>query len=115
MVEINIAFRGFDDWQAWAERNAFVFDRAQISVLAERIRQTGFREPLTGAKVYPNQIEGTGDNFREGLAYRGVNSRARAVLHSLEATLDMSRSPFLRIFAPEAVTPFALRLLTGPH
>jgi len=42
--------------------------------------------------------------------FRGVNSRARAVLRAIETTCDVTNIYGLRIYAPEALTAFALRL-----
>jgi SAM-dependent methyltransferase len=50
------------------------------------------------------------DDLREGLVYSSINSRLRAVMLCIQWALADVRWPDAKIYATEAVTPFALRL-----
>ncbi len=110
MTEHDVTFESFEDWRGWYEARSFVFDADWTASIANRVVDRGLVEPLTHREVRPPDISNAGGNWREGLIYRGVNSRGRAVMRSIETTFAATGLFGLRIYAPEAVTQFALRL-----
>jgi SAM-dependent methyltransferase len=108
--EIAIDFTSYDQWMEWVGLNGHVLDPDFWTGIASAIRAKGFIEPLTGIRIAPDQIEDYGGQLREGLAVRGINARVRAVMRLIEYQVNMESWLNLRIFAPEAVTPLALKL-----
>lgn len=107
-MEVRETFRSLDEWLAYINKRKLL-SAQQIDAIGTSIHADGFVEPLTGTRAVRFDIQ-ISANWREGLVYRGVNSRSRAVLREIELTLEEAKIPDPRIFAPEAVTAFALRL-----
>lgn len=107
---VDQSFGSLAEWRAWADKNAWVYDRRKADELAGRILKSEFIEPLTDARIEPSEIDGSTSNWREGLAARGLVTRARAVLALIELALRDVLWIDAKIFATEAVTGFALRL-----
>ena len=110
MIEIDQRFDSLDEWMEWARANLRVFDATKSQELYDAIAQAGFVEPMTRRIVPPAEIDATGPGLREGLAAHGLNSRMRAVLALIDEKLRDLPDHEVRMFAPEAVTPFALRM-----
>ena len=108
--EIDLSFESWEEWREWHNTHPVIFESSHYDGIAHDIMATGFIEPLTRAFVAPGHISHVDGNWREGLIHKGINSRMRAVLRLIEATFDLEAAPNLRIYAPEAVTAFALRL-----
>jgi SAM-dependent methyltransferase len=108
--EFDISFGSWQEWREWHQSHPSVFDRRSYDGIARSILEAGFIEPLTQLRVAPRDLTGRDSNWREGLIYDGINSRMRAVMRLIETTFDRSAAVNLRIYAPEALTAFALRL-----
>jgi len=108
-TEIAVDFTSYDQWIEWTEANPHVLTPAFSKEMADIILENGFVEPLSGLRILPGSIEHT-DQIREGFVVGGINSRVRAVMRLIEYHVNMESWLDLRIFAPEAVTPLALKL-----
>ena len=109
-LRIDQTFDSLGTWKEWASHNTSVFVPAEAKKIATRILASGFIEPLTEISFLPIEINPGASNWREGLVARGVNSRMRAVLALIHEKIDQFPKHEVRIFAAEAITPFALRL-----
>lgn len=122
-LDFDRAFSSGKEWRDWMAANPIFFDRLAVAAAIDRVSRFGFSEPLTGINVRDPRVlaafadrreglvlRGTDYNVREGLVYKGLNSRMRAVLKAVGDIVDMNRSRSIRIYTPEAVTDFALRL-----
>jgi SAM-dependent methyltransferase len=109
-VKIDETFTSLGEWEAWVERNPFVYDPKHSVAVVSRILARGFIEPLTGRVVKGRKISNRGSNLREGLVGYGLNSRMRAVLDLLVQEVAARPNDKMTIYATEAVTPLALRL-----
>lgn len=107
--EIALELRTLEEWERLMADNPHFRDPDYIRSVAAAAVQDGASEPLTGTEVPPGALQLT-DNLREGLDYQSINSRMRAVLLSLQWALAEKNWPDAKIYAAEAVTPFALRL-----
>jgi SAM-dependent methyltransferase len=109
-LETEIAFSCLADWIAWRDANPWATDRAYVADLVAWCRRRGLVSPFLGP-VPPEQITVGDPNFRESFRAGGFNPRLRAVLDALaDGPVDGVAPAALRIYAPEAVTPFALAL-----
>lgn len=87
--------------------------RTAVEQGLRRIAVAGIRDPLTDAPIAPAELVVEHSNLRETIAHQGVISRQRAVLLVLRQLIDEGELPpweELRLYASEAVTPFADRL-----
>ena len=107
--EIALELRALEEWEQVMTDNPHFRDPDYIRSIATAVAQDGAIEPLTGTKIPAGALQLT-DNLREGLEYGQINSRTRAVLLSLQWALAEKNWPDAKIYAAEAVTPFALRL-----
>jgi SAM-dependent methyltransferase len=96
------------EWLDWAGRNPSVYDAAAAEAVAERILVSGFVEPITGRRVEGRALSRRDRNWREGVVANGLCSRMRAVMHLMQGVIGRHAAADVRIFATEAVTPFAL-------
>ncbi|WP_157917577.1 class I SAM-dependent methyltransferase [Pseudodesulfovibrio profundus] len=80
----------------------------------DRIKKQGFLCSFSGGKVEPGLFNVQSANYREDFLYNGLNSRLRAVICELNKVVAEKGDNDIRIYAPEAVTPFAL-LLRGRY
>lgn len=109
MVELQIDFRGVEEWNAWAEKNRQYFHIWRDKCLAE-IRNVGIYEPLTNIRRAPNELVINQENLRESISHNGLNSRKRAGLYGLELCLDLlpeKQRKCPRVIAAEALTSAA--------
>ena len=107
--EISLELRAMEEWERVMADNPHFRDPDYIRSIAAAVVQDGAIEPLTGTRIPAGALQLT-DNLREGLEYQYINSRMRAVLLSLQWTLSEKNWSDAKIYAAEAVTPFALRL-----
>jgi SAM-dependent methyltransferase len=107
--EIALELRALEEWEQLMADNPHFRDPDYIWSVAAAVVQDGAIEPLTGTEIPAGALQLT-DNLREGLEYQYVNSRTRAVLLSLQWALAEKNWSDAKIYAAEAVTPFALRL-----
>src|SRR3954462_10465620 len=80
--EIDITFGSIGEWQEWYNANGYIFAPDWTKGIVDRLIKDGFVEPLTRTSVHGAEIKDTVGNLREGLTFRGVNSRGRAVLRA---------------------------------
>lgn len=111
-------FRSCGEFQSFITAHIRDWPR-QVQQGLELIALHGIRDPLTGEPIAASDLELSGVNYRESLAHQGVLSRHRAVLFLLQDDLNAGLLPppdRLRLYCPEAITPFAqlLRRLV-PH
>lgn len=107
--EIALELRAMEEWERVMADNPHFRDPDYNRSIAAAVVQDGAIEPLTGTKIPAGALQLT-DNLREGLEYQYINSRMRAVLLTLQWTLSEKNWSDTKIYAAEAVTPFALRL-----
>lgn len=108
-VELDRSFFSLNEYLDWRSQHAALVEQPYATRFVEHIQQHGLREPITDLMVRPGDVE-LGASLREGLTWRGVGSRHRAVMRIIEQTVPMSDALRLRVYAPEAVTAMALRL-----
>jgi hypothetical protein len=110
LVETAEDIAGLDEWLSFWQglagetRGQDAFRQWGASVAAH-----GCIEPLTGHRMDGGEIENPAA-LREGLSYRGVCSRVRAVMLVIERIVAEQQLHSPAIYAAEATTPFALRL-----
>ncbi len=109
MVEIREDFYSLAAWQHYERCNPWITAKPEIDAMALRVLTNGFVEPLTGTRVAPEQVQ-KGSGLREGLLFEGISSRVRAVLQTIEDLAQIDDKFSHRIYAAEALTPFALRM-----
>lgn len=108
-TEVCEVFRSFAEWEAFQHKHEHLFKPETIERYAAYITESGAIEPITKTTILPEKLEFT-KSFREGLAYSGINSRGRAVMLAMDSVISDQHLNFPKIYATEAVTPFALRL-----
>ncbi len=109
MHEVEVSFRSLEEWRKWSGENPWATDGAVIDAIVEKARKWGIVSPHLGP-VHPSEIEVGDRNYRESFRARGLNARARAVLDHFACTPSEKHRFALRIYAPEALTPFAMEL-----
>lgn len=107
-------FESLQEWREFYRNNRFINDPEYIAMLVNEIRQNGFVCPFSQQQATVDQISIGDPNYREGLFYGSLNSRLRAVVMELLRATAGRDVADLRIFAPEALTSFAL-LLRGRY
>lgn len=108
-LEISEELRSLTDWQALSEQQSIIGNFEAIGRLAAGIVKKGAVEPLSGRRIPPGSLAGV-SNLREELVFESINSRSRAVLLCIEQALHEVMWSDAKIYATEAVTPFALKL-----
>jgi len=112
--EIHRYIPSFEAWQDFYAAARYINDPSYLEFLVDQVRRDGFACPYTGERVAPRDIKFNRPNYREGLLHGGLNSRHRAVLREFLRHFQYHDQAGLRVYAPEAVTPFAL-LLRGRY
>jgi SAM-dependent methyltransferase len=108
-VEVSATLDSLSAWEELIGQNPHFRDGTYLRELGERVVASGATEPLTNASIGPGELANTGD-LREGLTYKFVNSRMRAVMLCIQWVLADQPWMNAKIYATEAVTAFALRL-----
>ncbi|MCZ7618794.1 MAG: class I SAM-dependent methyltransferase [Myxococcota bacterium] len=109
-MDVEISFDTVTGWLAWRHANPWAADRSYIAELVACARRRGIVSAFLGA-VPPDRIDIADTNFRESFLADGFSPRFRVVLdHVAEGVVDGIPSQALRLYAPEALTPFALAL-----
>lgn len=108
-MEVSIDLRSLADFQATLDRFAGQLGPGQIDLIGESVLAAGCREPLTGRRIQPSELE-RGSGWREGLAFNGLASRVRGVMRCMEEVMQQQGLTSPRIYAAEGLTAFALRL-----
>jgi len=109
-VDVDLSFDSVGAWMDWRHANPWASDRAYVEDLVTSARRRGIVSPFLGP-VPPERIEAADANFREFFLADGFSPRLRAVLDSVaEGIVDDVPAHALRLYAPEALSPFALAL-----
>ena len=85
----------------------------QVRTSLRLMALNGIQDPLNDVPIAAADLQVQGTNFRESLQHDGLVSRQRAVLLLLRQLIEAGRLPMLehlRLYCPEAITPFARRL-----
>jgi SAM-dependent methyltransferase len=106
MEEITAPFTDVAEWNRFSERNPHLSDPRYIEAIAENAKQNGAWSAFFG-RISAGEIDVQGEDYREQLLARGLNSRCRAILELMAAEPWFADGQ-ARIYAAEAVTPFAL-------
>ena len=91
-------------------RHPEIFDQSFIEEIVQAARSYGVASKFLQEHIAPHQVSVGGSNYRETLLARGLNPRQRAVLDLLSDEAGAADIWNYRIYAPEALTPFALLL-----
>lgn len=108
-AEIAESFKSLEEWEQFIGQNPHLRDRQYIARMAEQAAAVGATEPLTNRSIPAGSLQSF-ENLREGLAFSSINSRLRAVMLCIQWALTDQVWSDAKIYATEAVTPFALRL-----
>jgi SAM-dependent methyltransferase len=111
--EIDMSFASLREWSDWATANKWIFDQNYITALVDDIRTGGLWDPIAG-HISAARVEVDGTNYRESIIVDGCNSRLRAMLIELIETRKAYGAD-ARVYATEAVTPFANRVASLFH
>lgn len=109
-TEMCVRLASFDAWRSFYQGRSFINDPRYLAYMAGEIAREGFFCPFHGRQVAPSKIVMGAPNYREGLAHGCLNSRLRAVWLELQRAIGGHSPHSVRIYAPEAVTDFALLL-----
>lgn len=109
-AELHARLGSFDEWTAFYTQHRYSNDDAYVEALAQEIARQGFQCPIHQHLAEPADIVFGAPNYREGLLYGQLNSRLRAVWMELMRVVGQLPPSEVRLYAPEAVTTFALRL-----
>lgn len=112
-VEIYTRISSHALWKSYFSQNKFINTPEYLAALVEVVGRRGFYCPFHQHHVPPDRIT-FGSNIREGISFGGLNSRLRAVWLELSRFQGARPDREMRIYAPEAVTDFAL-LLRGRY
>jgi SAM-dependent methyltransferase len=102
-------FGSWMEWQAWRDAHGSALSPGAGTAIASNALRAGLVTPLLG-EVPPEGVTLVGDDPREGLLALGLNARLRATLAVLAWHPRAADVWGLRIYAHEALTPFALGL-----
>lgn len=109
-AELRARLDSFENWQDFCAEHRFLNDPEYLAALAQEIARRGFFCPFHQRPAPPGEIVTGAPNYREGLIHGSLNSRLRAVWLELSRALGQEPAHAVRLYAPEAVTDFALLL-----
>lgn len=112
--ELKVHLNSVEEWRDFYQKHRFISDENFLSYLVGEICKDGFICPFHQRQIAPSEIILGAPNYREGLLADGLNSRLRAVLSEMARAAEGRAPGDISIYAPEAVTHFAL-LLRGRH
>ncbi|MCP4036966.1 MAG: class I SAM-dependent methyltransferase [bacterium] len=105
-LELEISLRSLEAWRRLRSSHPWIADPASTHAIVAHASKHGIESAHLGV-VAADEVRVTGSNYRENFHARGLNARQRAVLECLTQRLGDADPSALRIYAPEAVTPFA--------
>ena len=107
------SFSSLGEWQAWQASHPQISDPAYIQSIITHGQRYGVASRFLG-HVSPREITVVNTNYRESFLARGLNPRQRIMLDLVADHVSPSAAWEMPIYAPEAVTQFAL-LLRGRY
>lgn len=107
--EVDHSFETRNEFADWAVENSWISDPGAIRSIVEHALAGGIQSAFLG-EVPPDDVYLRGSNYREDLMAHGLNCRLRAVLDQIHHLSEKLGPTEVRIFAPEALTPFAAQL-----
>jgi hypothetical protein len=105
-VEVH-AFDTLDGFLDFYRSRPTVFGIDNVRKAAQQAATSGIHCPVFDEHVAPGALAIHGENYRESLVHRGLNSRLRAVQYVLQNETAHIPDKDLRLYAPEAVTAYA--------
>ena len=108
--ELKVRFNNFEEWRNYYQGHRYLNDPVYLEFLVDEIRSKGYTCPFNHKQIKPADIVVGAPNYREGLLGANLNSRLRAVLSELDRVAAGRNASDVRIYATEAITPFALML-----
>jgi SAM-dependent methyltransferase len=105
-MEVHLNFQSFEEWMEYFSSDKRLSEN-KINDIGSTMLLSKAIEPVTNRNIRPFTLE-KGSSWREGLVNNNINSRLRAILYVMQDILRGDKNP--RIYAPEAVTHFALLL-----
>jgi len=112
--ELRVRLNSFQEWNEFYHGHRFLNDPAYLEFLVGEISSQGLACPFHQRHIAPSDIILCAPNYREGILAAGLNSRLRAVVLEMNRAMDGKAPGDICIYAPEAVTHFAL-LLRGRY
>ncbi|MBD3816280.1 MAG: class I SAM-dependent methyltransferase [Halothiobacillus sp.] len=109
VLHFDEAFANRADFQHFIDLHPDLRNAEFIHAAARRVCQRGAIEPLTGHIIPHDRLVFT-DSLREGMFHDGLNARMRAVWLAMERVMAAYAMHDPAIYAPEAITPMAMRL-----
>lgn len=106
--EIDAPFATREEWVAFMLQRPRLSSPSYIDEIVSQATSRGILSGVLGS-IPPEQVSVQGPNYRESLFARGLNSRNRAVLE-LMGKEPWFHDPAVKIYAAEALTPFALAM-----
>lgn len=109
------AFSSFTSFQSFLHEHGSAWP-AKVQRALRLMALHGIRDPLSDAPVPSEAIRVEGSNYRETVEVEGLLSRHRAVLLIFRQAIEAGDLPpldRLRLYAPEALSPFARLLEQG--
>jgi SAM-dependent methyltransferase len=108
--ELVLSFRSHAEWKETIGKHPEIFDSRFVEEIVQAAKCYGVGSKFLQEHIAPREISVEGTNYRETLLARGLNPRQRAVLDLLAEEQGAADIWTYRIYAPEALTPFALLL-----
>jgi SAM-dependent methyltransferase len=103
------SFTSLEQWREWLAAHPEVTDSRYIRGIVKRAQRRGCESAFLGP-IPAREVALHGTNYREELLARGLNPRLRAMLDLLAKLPQAADIWNATIYAPEALTPFALVL-----
>jgi hypothetical protein len=103
-MEIEVDLENLRAWKSLVDAWPELIGQGQA--VADAARRDGVYFRMLGRQYKPSEVGIVGDNYRETITCSGLQSRVRAVCDLLERHLPGPPGT-VRLYAPEAVTPFA--------
>lgn len=109
MADLIRAFADLAAWNEFQAGNPFISDPDYIASIVRHAKQHGVDSSFLG-RLGPERIEVRDANYRESLLAGGLSPRQRAVMELMAAEPWIGNQVLARIYAAEALTPFARTL-----
>lgn len=110
LPQLSLSLNSLDEWTTVAEAHPFLFSADYVEEIVRLARSHGIYSKFFREHISPHQVTVLDNNYRESLLGRGLNCRQRTVLDLLAEEPGTKDVWKYSIYAPEALTPFALLL-----